>query len=435
MQDFKFWVVSADMGYGHQRATFPFKDFAEEKIISIGTDEYTSEKVKRQWSRMQGAYEFLSRFKSVPVLGRQVYKLMDGLLHIPSFYPFRNLSKSTFQVDILERYIRKGLYQNMQAKLQTRHIPLLTSFYAPAIAADISGFPNVYLIICDADINRVWVAKYPDESRIVYFAPCRRIAKRLQAYGVSPQQIHLTGFPFDLSILGNRDLDILKQDFGQRLFYLDPELKFWNLHGRNVEYFLGKENCSPRRLRKLTVVYAVGGAGAQKETGRKIAKSLRQKRKDNELRLVLVAGTRRDVYEYFCQVKEDLGSDNLDILYDDNKDGYFEKFNQLLRVTDILWTKPSELSFCCALGIPLIIAPPIGAHEKFNRKWLRDEIGAGISQEKPKYTSEWLFDYLASGRLAELAWTGFLKVRKLGTYNILDILKDGKMNNNNSLIH
>jgi hypothetical protein len=90
----------------------------------------------------------------------------------------------------------------------------------------------------------------------------------------------------------------------------------------------------------------------------------------------------------------------------------------------VLWTKPSELSFYCGLGIPIIISPTIGSQEVFNRKWLL-EIGAGVLQEDPGYTGQWLFDLLDSGRLAEIAWSGFLNARKYGTYNIREILENG----------
>ena len=89
----------------------------------------------------------------------------------------------------------------------------------------------------------------------------------------------------------------------------------------------------------------------------------------------------------------------------------------MLHTTDILWTKPSELSFYTALGLPIIIAPPIGAQEYYNKKWLMN-IGSGFPQEKPEYTAEWLADWLESGRLAEAAFEGFLEAPSLGTYNI-----------------
>jgi UDP-N-acetylglucosamine:LPS N-acetylglucosamine transferase len=98
----------------------------------------------------------------------------------------------------------------------------------------------------------------------------------------------------------------------------------------------------------------------------------------------------------------------------------------VLRETDILWTKPSELSFYCALGIPIIMTPPIGSQERFNRQWLF-EMQAGIKQETPEYTNEWLFDRLNDGLFAEMAWSGFLKARKLGTYKIIEVLREGRM--------
>jgi len=100
-------------------------------------------------------------------------------------------------------------------------------------------------------------------------------------------------------------------------------------------------------------------------------------------------------------------------------------YDKKLRKTDILWTKPSELSFYTGLGIPTIIAPSIGSQEDFNRKWLQ-AIGAGVLQENPRYANQWIFDYLNSGRFAEAALDGFIEVEKLGTYNIKKIVFEQK---------
>ena len=107
----------------------------------------------------------------------------------------------------------------------------------------------------------------------------------------------------------------------------------------------------------------------------------------------------------------------ISILCELDKRSHFEKFNQMLKTTDILWTKPSELCFYTALGLPVIIAPPVGSHEMLNEKWLV-EMGTGIQQEDPEYTDEWLFEWLEKGRLAEAAWEGFSEAPKYGTYNI-----------------
>lgn len=424
----KAWVVSADMGYGHQRAVYPLRDIAEEGIITVGSSEAVSKSEQKLWKRLLNAYEFFSRAKGIPVIGPPFFSMLDSLMRIPSFYPMRNLSSSTFQVNLLESLIEKGLCKGMLDKTSTKNLPLITSFYASAVAADKKGFTKIYCIICDADINRVWVAKDPWESRIEYFAPCGKAAQRLKAYGVPDERIHLTGFPLPTELLGDEDLSLLKKDLAQRLFYLDPKGKFWTRHGKNVEHFLGKENCVFRNERKLTVTYAVGGAGAQKEIGEKIAQSLKAKIDAGEIKLNLVAGIRKEVKDFFESIKKNIDSDgnSIQIIYSESLHGYFDLFNKALHETDILWTKPSELSFYAALGIPIIMSPIIGSQEKFNRKWLR-EIQAAMKQETPDYTDQWLYDLLNRGTLAESAWDGFLKARKLGTFKIKQVLEKGHL--------
>ena len=422
----KAWVVSADMGYGHQRAVYPLQDIAEEGIITVGSSEAISKAEQKLWKRLLNAYEFFSRAKGIPVIGPPVFSMLDSLMRIPSFYPMRNLSNTTFQVNLLESLIEKGLCKGMLETISIKNIPIITSFYASAIAADKKGFNKVYCIICDADINRVWVAKDPWESKIEYFAPCGKAAQRLKAYGVPEERIHLTGFPLPKELLGDENLSVLKKDLAQRLFYLDLKGKFWARHGRNVEYFLGKENCVFREERKLTITFAVGGAGAQKEIGGMIAESLKEKLRAGEIKLNLVAGIRQEVKEFFESVKNEIdpGGNGIKIIFSKSLQEYFDHFNQAIRETDILWTKPSELSFYSALGIPIIMSPIIGSQEKFNRKWLR-EIQAALKQENPEYTDQWLYDLLNRGTLAESAWDGFLKVRKMGTIKIKRVLKNG----------
>jgi UDP-N-acetylglucosamine:LPS N-acetylglucosamine transferase len=123
-------------------------------------------------------------------------------------------------------------------------------------------------------------------------------------------------------------------------------------------------------------------------------------------------------------------NNQVSIIWGESNEAYFDHFNRALHTTDILWTKPSELSFYCALGIPIIMTPAIGPQEKCNQRWLR-EIGAGIKQQNPEYTNQWLKDLLNKGRLAEAAWNGFLKGRKFGTYNIIDFLEKGTFNSSN----
>jgi hypothetical protein len=202
-------------------------------------------------------------------------------------------------------------------------------------------------------------------------------------------------------------------------------------HRQSVEHFLGRKNCTFRNKRTLTITYAVGGAGAQKEIGGRIAISMKEQIRNGTVRLNLVAGIRPEVFSYFHDIKAAIGSENIRVVYAETIDKYFQQFNNAMRETDILWTKPSELSFYVGLGIPIIMTPPIGSQEHFNRQWLY-EIHAAVAQKDPDYTHQWLFEMLNDGRIADLAWSGFLKARKLGTVKIMEVLRTGTMTRSNS---
>jgi len=292
------------------------------------------------------------------------------------------------------------------------------------------GHEPIFCIICDADINRVWVAKQPWESRINYFAPCGKAAQRLRSYGVPEERIFLTGFPLPLELLGN-NLATVRSDIGQRLCSLDPGNRFWANHRKSVEHFLGKKNCTCRNKRALSITYSVGGAGAQKEIGGRIARSVKEKILSGTVRLNLSAGIRPEVFSYFSDIKAEIASDNIRIIHAETLDEYFKQFNRAMHETDILWTKPSELSFYVGLGIPMIMTPPLGSQERFNRQWLY-EIHAAAAQKDTDYTHQWLFEMLNDGRLADMAWSGFLKARKLGTVKIKEVLETGQMTRSNS---
>ena len=424
----KAWVVTVDMGLGHQRAAYPFSTFAEDGILTVGSSQAIDPEEKKQWDRIRKSYEWLSRVRRVPLVGKPLFGILDRIQNIPPFYPMRDMSHSTFQVNMVSSVVKKGLCKGMIEKINTNPLPLLVTYPVPAIAADMAGYKRIYAIVTDAEINRAWVAENPTDSKIHYLAPCGRALMRLRSYGVPDERIFLTGFPFPLEVLGNSELHILKSDMGQRLHYLDPNNRFWPLHERNVNFFLGKRNCSFRNARCLTITFAVGGAGAQKEIGYAIIRKFREKIVKGELRVNLVAGVRPEIRNYFEDIKKEVlrDAEGVNIIYGETKTDYFRLFSEIIRETDILWTKPSELSFYCGLGIPIIMAPTIGSQEEYNRKWLV-EIQAGIDQNDPEYVDEWLTDYLREGRLAESAWDGFLKARKYGTYKILEVLETGTM--------
>jgi len=431
--DIRAWVATADMGLGHQRAAYPLRDIAEGGLITLGKAENNSNGEAKLWERLRRSYEFLSRTKSWPVIGNAVFGILDRLQNIPPFYPMRDLSHPSFQVKWLKNLINSGMCAGLLEKMKQKPLPLVTSFYAPAIAADMAGFSRVYCVICDAEVNRAWVAENPRESKITYLAPCGRAVRRLNEYGIPNERIWLTGFPIPLELLGDENISVLKWDLGQRLRYLDPSERFWPLHGLNVEHFLGARNCRFAKERVLTLTFGVGGAGAQTGISYQVARSLREKIARGEINYNILAGIRPEVAQFLENVKKELALPQVKIIFGRTLDEYFRGFTECMRTTDILWTKPSELSFYCGLGIPVIMAPHIGSQEDYNQAWLL-EIQAGFPQQDPQYTDQWLLDILKAGRLADAAWNGFLKSRKYGTYKIHEILRTGTMERETSVL-
>lgn len=426
--DMKAWIVSANMGLGHQRATYPLRNMAHHGVLLFGEDEVCHKKEKRQWTIFRNTYETLSRTSQIPLIGPYLFSLLEKMQNISPYYPRRDQSGPSLQVRSLYTLIRRGMGKGIAERLETVKLPVITSFYAAAMAAEELTDLPVYCIICDADINRVWVAENPRQSRIVYFAPCGSAMRRLREYGVPDERIFLTGFPLPIENIG-KDMEILRHDLARRLIRLDPTKRFRIIHGDEVRSYLGDCWDPDREAGPLTITFAVGGAGAQKEIAAGAVKSLSGLIKEGKIRLNLVATHRQEVRDYFVKLAEKNGlsaSGNIRILYDPDKNEYFRQFNALLRDTDILWTKPSEMSFYCGLGLPIVIAPPISPHEVCNQRWLRD-LGAGLHQADPQYCSEWITDYLVDGKLSLAAWDGFLYARKLGVEKIVEVLTTGKM--------
>jgi len=422
----KAWVVSVNMGYGHQRTAFGLRSLAEGDIINANDYQGIPEKDKKIWESARKFYEFISRLSRIPLLGRGVFSLYDKFQRILGFYPKRDLSQPNFVLKQIYSLLKKGWGKDIieKCKLQNAKLPLISTFFTPAFMAEFFGYPGeIFCVVCDADISRVWAPLNPKESKIKYFAPTERVAERLKLYGVKKENIFLTGYSLSLKNIGGQNLEILKEDLRYRLLNLDPKRKYSEKYKTLIEENLGK--LPEKSDHPLTIMFSVGGAGAQKEIALKILKSLGLRPGGEIIKIILSAGIKEQIKKYF-EKEIDRGPTSarleVEVLFGENIEDYFEKFNQALKKTDILWTKPSELSFYSALGVPIIIAPPIGSQEEFNLRWLLKS-GFGMLQEDPSYTHQWFFDWLDYGYLAEMAMEGFIEGEKLGTIKIKKIIE------------
>ncbi len=112
------------------------------------------------------------------------------------------------------------------------------------------------------------------------------------------------------------------------------------------------------------------------------------------------------------------------MLYDPTFEGYLRRFEACLAATDVLFTKPSEMTFFGALGLPLALTTPLGFHEGINGRLARRK-GFGLDAPHAHDAARWLADRRADGSLARAAWAGYARMPKHGTYLVADLVRGG----------
>jgi hypothetical protein len=415
--------VAIDMGYGHLR---PARSIAKQigtSVMHADRPPLADVEEQRRWQTTRRLYETATRISGLAVVGTPLRVLLNSITDIPHFHPFRDLSGPTLGVKLLEHSAQNGLGRSLVAYLQEHNLALVTTFYSPATFADFHGYDRIYCVVTDSDINRVWAPLNPRSSKIFYLAPSGRAVRRLRSYGVAKAQIELTGFPLPHTLVGGPEAPTLVQNLMRRLVRLDPKGVFRRQFAADLEPFGALPDVAePPRL-----VFAVGGTGAQSDLPGRFLPGLKPLIKDKKLRLTLVAGVRAEVRARFEQalskngLSGELGK-SIDILHEPELDRYFDRFDDLLADTDVLWTKPSELVFYAGLGIPLLLAPPVGIHESYNLRWAREN-GAGLKQRDPRVAGERILDHLSEGNLAAAAWAGYRRLPNRGLYRIVDRLQ------------
>jgi hypothetical protein len=423
-------IIAVNMGFGHERPARVMNDFFNPTNNVIIANDYKGipTKDKKLWENGRTFYETISRYKNLPIIGTTAFKLLDELQKVTDFYPRRDLSSPNLQLRQFYYLIRsKNLMRHLIDHLSENPLPLISTFMTPAFAAEEFGYPEEIFCLCtDSDISRTWAPLKPKSSRIKYLAPTGRVAERLKLYGVPENNIHLTGFPLPHENIGGIDSKILLSDLQRRICNLDPHGYFVNHTGLALNAYLGPQYCHNIQETKphpVKLAFAIGGAGAQLHIVEQILRSLKPSLLQDKIRLDLIVGIKPEINKKVqfaiksIGLKRAIENGSLGILFEPKREEYFQKFTELIRKIDILWTKPSELSFYAGLGIPIIMAPTIGSQEDFNRRWLM-HIGAGLDQYNPKFVNEWLFDWINSGALARNAWNGYIEAPTHGLYRI-----------------
>lgn len=415
-------VVAVEMGYGHLRPAESLANALGTSVLEADCTPLADAQEQRLWKHARSLYELTSRVSQIPVVGAPIRSALEAFTFIPHLHPYRDLSRPTIPVRVLERLTRRGLGGGLVAKLMETGVPLLTTFFAPAVIADRCGCQHIYCVVTDSDIARIWAPMDPLRGRIHYFVPSHRALRRMKAYGVRPEQVQLTGFPLPEELLGGPGLTRLRQNLAARLVRLDRSCAFRKAYRDELAKLL-EGTPLPTIAQAPLLTFAVGGAGAQASLARDFLPGMRSNLEAGRLRLALVAGVRADVEARFRDAVfaaglEPLLGSALQIFRAQTFGEYYRGFNALLADTDILWTKPSELTFYAALGLPLVFSWPMGVHERYNRRWAM-ESGAGLKQGDPRFASQWIDEWLNDGTLAAAAWSGFMRLPKFGLYQIL----------------
>ena len=427
------WVISADMGYGHDRAAHGLEELAYGDIITCNKYPGIPARDKKLWHETRSIYETISRLKPVPFLGPLLFQAMDRFQEIPPFYPRRDLSQASIQLKAMYRLIHKGLGEDLMQRIMRRRLPAICTFPLIGFALEEHGYPeDIYLVVTDTDMSRAWVPLDSKRTKIKYFAPTGRVVERLKLYGIRSENIFLTGFPLPKPLIGDPRGDLLKDDIAKRLCNLDPKGIFTVRYAETLRKELGLGRCAWKvRQRPVTITFAVGGAGAQRQIGIEIAKSLAPKIRRKRFRMNMVAGTRREVADYFTKniKRVGLGSElgkGIRVFVEPSRHQYFHDFDRILRSTDILMTKPSELSFYAGAGVPIVMTPPVGSQEEYNKLWLLN-VGGGIMMHEAETCTEWIEDWIESGGLARMAWNGYIEAPTHGSYRIRSIITGEKI--------
>lgn len=416
-------VTAVEMGYGHLRAAHSLAAVLGSEVVLADRPPLVSPEELRLWKASRRLYEATSRASQIPVLGVPLRSALDALTSIPHLHPQRDLSAPTFPVRSLHRLIEQGLGRGLADLLAATGAPLLSTYFASAISAEHLGCERVYCVVTDVDINRVWVPLRPERSKIFYLTPSLRAVHRLRAYGVPRERIEFTGFPLPHDLIGGPDLPVLVRNLAGRLVRLDPKGVFRDQTRGEIHHFLG-ELPEDQEDRPPLVTFTVGGAGAQADLARPLLKGLRSLIDEGKLRLALMAGVRGEIAAKFQEWVREAGLGGhlggaVRVELAASLPEYFPLFNRLLAETDVLWTKPSEMTFFAALGIPLVLTDPLGVHERYNRRWAIEN-GPGLKQRDPRYAEFWMREWLNEGTLAAAAWYGFLRLPKYGLYQILE---------------
>lgn len=411
-------IFTVSMGYGHQRTAHHLKELGE--IINVNDHPFVPEKEKKLWKKTSAFYHSISSFKSFPLIGSFLFSIFNFFQKIQKFYPKKKREKPNFYLKTIYFLIKRGWGRELIFHFSKEKKPLISTFFVPAFFAEFFNYQSeIFCVVCDTDISRAWAPLFPFKSKIKYFVPTKRAKERLLLYGVKEENIFFTGYPLSpVNFPENK----VKEAFLRRIAKLDPKKNFLKKYGEFIQEKIGPLSFSQEPLK---ILFSLGGAGAQKELALLILKSLKKEIEKEKVHFLISVGINQKANDFLRKKILEIFNffpKNIEILFFEKLEDYFNAFDKAVLESDILITKPSELSFYASLGIPLLLLPSIGYQEDFNEDWLLKNNFA-IKAKNLRYFSEWFFDFLNEGFFAKCAFLGFWEGKRDGFFNIKQIIE------------
>lgn len=397
--DDRYLITTALMGFGHLRAAHNIAGLSHVPILRVDRDPYVRAIDRFIWTGTQKIHIYGSR--DAESKNRLFYNWFESTMRIPDDHESPSMNASRFILQMKRLGMGKTFFDLMDG----RHPPLLHTFYVHAMLSLYWRYPGKnYLLLCDTDFHRVWVPLDPKEKNLEYMVPIPKSADRLMSYGVPADRISVTGFPLPVANTGAKDLGTLAKDFGVRAKRL------------------ARDSAVP-----LTIMFPFSGAGAYSNVLAELVKALLDNIRGGSIRLIVSCGDNEDALKNAENLFVNYGLDEsefTEILFDKDIFASFDRFNSALKSVDLIITKPGEIIFYAALGVPMVFLPPIGAHEVRNREYLVENKCA-VDIVPVSGFAEWIENFRRSGELLELAEMGYRNLPKTGTFEIDELVGGG----------
>lgn len=384
----RYVITTGYMGYGHLRAAHNLSMFCGAPVVKADLIPYAGMIDLVLWRFAQFVQNISTQ--DAESSSRVLFYLFEKALEIPD----GTSPKSLAGPKLLRRLSALGLGKRL-ASLLSAEESIVHTFYLPALGLVYhKNRARNYLVMCDVDFHPVWTPIHPFTNLLTYFVPAVKSADRLISYGVSSRNIYVTGFP----------------------------LPIWNVR-ESIEHFsTRKRRLSANSNFALTLMYPFSGAGAYQKYFSEFVKAVSAELLGGSIRLIVSAGSNQGAFSEARRVICRNGLDrspSVRLLYNHDLFSAFSEFNAILPEVDLLITKPSELVFYSSLGIPLLMLPPIGAHEAKNRLYILEN-KCGFDMISLNKFTEVLDEFKRSGKLLDLAENGYEKIPRNGSEVIND---------------